>query len=97
MTTIRIYRNKRNTNKFLEIHEDGHSHWKVRQFILFENGVLNPTGDGFLHRWRKPWLTEVLEDYEAFGIGTDIFKLWYKNTTRTYRSKMLKAIRRNGR
>ncbi len=30
MTVITIYQNKRNENKFLEIHNDGHYHNSVR-------------------------------------------------------------------
>lgn len=98
MTTIAIYRNRRNRHKYLEVHSDGYSHWTVRQFMNFnEHGVVNPTGDGFLHRWRKAYLDEVLEDYEYYGIGGICFKKWYADSTRSYRSKMFKAIRRNGR
>lgn len=71
-TKIKLYRNKRNTNKFIEIHNDGHYHNSVRQFMEWKHkkrGVVlsvtkNFTGDGVLHRWRKGNLTELLEDYE---------------------------------
>lgn len=62
-TTITIYRNKRNQNKFLEIHNDGYRHNSVRQFMWWENGVKNICGDGKLHRWRKADLQQLLEDY----------------------------------
>lgn len=70
-TIIRLYRNKRNTNKYLEVHNDGHYHNSVRQFMYWEHrkrGVLlsvtkNFTGDGVLHRWSKGNLEKLLEDY----------------------------------
>ena len=64
MTVITIYQNKRNENKFLEIHNDGHYHNSVRQFMKWSNGVKNFTGDRFLHRWRKAELNELLADYK---------------------------------
>lgn len=72
MTTIKIYRNKRNENKFIEVHNDGHYHNSVRQYIEWKyrhKGVLNSVtrnynGDCRLHRWRKENLMELLEDYE---------------------------------
>ena len=63
MTTTAIYQNKRNEHKFIEIHNDGHYHNSVRQFLQWSNGVKNFTGDGFLHRWRKADLNELLTDY----------------------------------
>lgn len=69
---IKFYRNKRNENKYLEVHSDGHYHNTVRQFMYWKNrkwGVVisvvkNFTGDGHLHRWGVRSLREVLEDYE---------------------------------
>lgn len=64
MTTVKIYVNKRNPNKKLEVHNDGHYHNSVKQFMHYENvGVKNFTGDRRLHRWRKQNLAELLEDY----------------------------------
>ncbi len=63
MTITTIYQNKRNENKFIEIHNDGHYHNSVRQFLQWSNGVKNFTGDRFLHRWRKADLNELLTDY----------------------------------
>lgn len=60
---VTIYQNKRSANKFLEIHNDGHYHNSVRQFMKWSNGVKNFTGDGLLHRWRKQNLKELLTDY----------------------------------
>lgn len=68
---ITYYRNKRNENKYIEVHDDGHSHNTVRQFMLWKyrkwNSVQsitkNFTGDGHLHRWRKDNLKALLEDY----------------------------------
>lgn len=72
MTTVRTYTNKRNSNKHIEVHNDGHYHNTVRQYMLWEqrrHGVLisltkNYTGDGILHRWRAENLKALLEDYE---------------------------------
>ena len=69
---ISYYRNKRNPNKFLEIHNDGHYHNTVRQFMYWQcrkwNVLLseckNYTGDGHLRRWRIRDLKELLADYE---------------------------------
>ena len=61
---ITIYQNKRNINKYLEIHNDGHYHNAVRQYMKWENGVKNLLGDKKLHRWRISNLKELLEDYK---------------------------------
>lgn len=69
---IKIYRNKRNGNKYIEVHNDGHYHNSVRQYIEYNQKVAgrkvgivrNYTGDGSLHRWRKGNLKELLDDYE---------------------------------
>lgn len=64
MTTVKVYRNKRNGNKYIEVHNDGHYHNTVKQFMAWSNGVKNLLGDRRLHRWRKKNLTELLEDYQ---------------------------------
>lgn len=33
MTTIRTFRNRRNPNKFCEVHNDGHYHNSVKQYM----------------------------------------------------------------
>lgn len=63
-TTIKLYSNKRNPNKYIEVRNDGYSHNTVRQFMKWDNRVKNLLGDKKLHRWRKENLTELLEDYE---------------------------------
>ena len=63
-TTIKLFSNKRNSNKYIEVHNDGYSHNTVRQFMKWNNGVKNFTGDKRLHRWRKENLNELLEDYK---------------------------------
>ena len=63
-TTIKLFSNKRNPNKYIEVHNDGYSHNTVRQFMKWNNGVKNFTGDKRLHRWRKENLKELLEDYK---------------------------------
>lgn len=70
MTTIRYYQNNRNENKFLEVRNDGHYHNAIRQFIyhryprrIGRGLVVNFTGDGVLHRWKRANLDELLKDY----------------------------------
>ena len=73
---ITIYQNKRNLNKHLEVHNDGHYHNTVRQYMFWQyrkNGVLlsetkNFTGDGRLHRWGVRSLREVLDDYQEVRV-----------------------------
>lgn len=68
---VKIYQNERNANKYLEVHNDGHYHNSVRQYMQHDQKVAgkrvgivrNYTGDGNLHRWRKRNLKEVLKDY----------------------------------
>ena len=68
---VKTYQNKRNANKYLEVHNDGHYHNSVRQYLQHDQKVVgrrvgiirNYTGDGRLHRWRKVNLKELLEDY----------------------------------
>ena len=65
-TTVTHYMNKRNFNKHLEVHNDGYYHYTVRQSMEWTvNGkrVINKTGDGNLHRWRKADLVALLKDY----------------------------------
>lgn len=64
MTTIKIYRNKRNSNKYIEVHNDGYYHNSIRQFMQWDNGIKNQTGDKCLHRLISSNLKELLEDYE---------------------------------
>ena len=61
---VKIYRNKRNPNKYLEVHNDGHYHNAVRQYMKWKNGVKNLLGDRKLHRWRISNLKELLKDYK---------------------------------
>ena len=63
-TTVRIYRNKVNRNKYLEIHNDGYYHNRVVQYMHWENGVKNTTKGSVLWRWKKANLDELLKDYE---------------------------------
>ena len=68
MTTISIYQNKRNAHKYLEVHNDGHYHNTVRQYMFYSrNKVKNLLGDRCLHRWRKENLKVLLEDYRKVG------------------------------
>ena len=61
--TIKVYRNKKNKNKYIEVHNDGHYHNTVKQFMKWDNGVKNLLGDRLLHRWRRKNLNELLKDY----------------------------------
>lgn len=61
-TTVEIYYNKRNHNKYIEVHNDGYSHNTVCQYI-YSNGVKNLLGDRKFHRWKKKDLQELLKDY----------------------------------
>jgi hypothetical protein len=69
---IKTYQNKRNKHKYIEVHNDGHYHNSVRQYIEHDQKVAgrktgitrNYTGDGSLHRWRKGKLAELLKDYK---------------------------------
>ena len=63
MTTVKIYQNKKNKNKYLEVHNDRYSHNSLTQFMEWKNGVKNFTGDRKLNRWRKTNLMELLADY----------------------------------
>ena len=74
MTTIKIYRNKRNPNKYIEIHNDGYYHNSLKQYMYWDNNcfrcnspqkpVKNLLGDKRLHRWRINNLKVLLEDYD---------------------------------
>ena len=69
MTTIKLYRNKRNPHKYIEVRNDGHYHNTVRQMMFWTSParVLNYVGDGVLHRWRISNLKELLEDYREIN------------------------------
>lgn len=60
---IFTFANKRNPHKKIELHCDGHRHYEIRQYMEFENGVVNRLGDGCLHRIHKSNLDSLLEDY----------------------------------
>jgi len=69
---ITIYQNKRNKDKYIEVHNDGYYHNSVRQFMLWKykqkrillSTTKNFVGDGRLHRWSACSLKELLEDYK---------------------------------
>lgn len=65
---IKFYQNKRNKNKYLEVHHSTCGHYTVAQFMSFPNGVQNWMGvrnnKRKLHRWRKAELFVLLEDYQ---------------------------------
>lgn len=71
MTEVRLYRNKRNANKYLEVHNDGHYHNSIRQFSLTFNGEnynRNYYGNKHLQRFYIKGLKELLEDYTEIQI-----------------------------
>lgn len=69
MTMIRIYRNKRNEHKFIEVRNDGHYHNSVRQYMYWETkDIKNLLGDRNLHRWKIKNLKALLEDYEFVSL-----------------------------
>ncbi len=64
MTTVTVYRNNRNPHKYIEVHNDGHYHNSVKQFMFWkENFVRNELGDRCLHRWKIADLKVLLADY----------------------------------
>lgn len=78
MTTIKLYRNKRNQHKFIEVHNDGHYHNSVRQFMYWTGitpSIKNYTGDGLLHRWRKENLDALLEEYEHVSVSVPYLEI----------------------
>lgn len=62
---IKIYRNKRNHNKYIEVKHTADRHYMWRQRMVFENGVENPVGTpkGGFRRQGKTTIEEVIEDY----------------------------------
>lgn len=72
MTRIDTYRHNKNPHKYIEVHNDGHYHNSVVQFILTVSGTRNKTGDRCLHRWRRDNLNELLEDYHIVTSGRQI-------------------------
>lgn len=59
MTTIKTYRNKRNPNKYLEVHNDGHYHNSLKQYMFWSKNpdgavlsdpIKNVTGECFVRR-----------------------------------------------
>lgn len=63
-TTVQLYRNKRNSNKYIEVHNDGYRHNSVKQFLFWKTSMVRyDTGDRILHRWRKESLSDLLTDY----------------------------------
>ena len=62
---ITTYRNKRNTNKFIDVKHTDDRHYMWRQRMVFSNGVANPVGTpkGGFRRQGKATIEEVLGDY----------------------------------
>lgn len=65
MKTVSTYVNNRNKNKRLIVVHYPCGHYYFRQYMAWENGVINPVGGGNgRHRVRKSWLKELLTDYD---------------------------------
>lgn len=63
-TTVSLFVNKRNPNKYIEVHNDGQYHNSLRQFMFWEKtDVKNMVGDPYLRRWKKANISELLSDY----------------------------------
>lgn len=66
-----LYRNHRNSHKFLALkrHHDGH--YSFLQFIQYDNGVINYIGCRLNHhhynRVHKQTILEVLQEYELLS------------------------------
>lgn len=81
MTTVKIYRNRRCENKYIELHDDGHRHHSLRQFMFWPASdriprpVKNLLGDRCLHRWRKGNLAELLEDYKEVNPEEKVYEM----------------------
>lgn len=39
MTTIQVYRNRRNSNKYIEVHNDGHYHNSLKKCTTCAEGI----------------------------------------------------------
>jgi len=63
---ITTYRNKRNSNKFIDVKYTADRHYMWRQRMCFDNGVINSVGTkkGGFRRQGKATIDEVLTDYE---------------------------------
>ena len=66
MMKIKSYRNKRNTNKYIDVKVTNDHHYLWRQRMMFDNGVINYVGTkkGGFRRQRKATMVDVLKDYE---------------------------------
>jgi hypothetical protein len=71
MTEIKVYRNNRNGNKYVEVKHTKCGHYYVRQYMFWaENNVLNYTGyknGRFTRTTLKRHLNELLNDYTLYG------------------------------
>lgn len=63
---IKTYRNKFNHHKFIVTKHTNDRHYLWRQYMEFDNGVINPVGTkkGGFRRQGKGTIGEVLNDYE---------------------------------
>lgn len=63
---IATFRNKRNPHKFIVTKRTNDRHYMWRQYMQFDNGVINPVGTpkGGFRRQGKGTIDEVLNDYE---------------------------------
>lgn len=66
-----LYRNLRNTNKYIEVKKSNDGHTYFRQFMYWntdrgsvKNYNASVTNRGRFHRVRQDTLSQILEDYE---------------------------------
>lgn len=68
---IKVYRNKRNENKYLDVKKTKCSHFYIRQYMYWkENGVQNFIGNKkgyFIRTTKSRHLNDLLEDYVLIG------------------------------
>lgn len=63
--TVKTYRNKKNSNKYIDVKHTNDRHYMWRQRMVW-GSIVNPVGTpkGGYRRQGKATIQEVLEDYE---------------------------------
>ena len=62
MTTIQVYRNRRNSNKYIEVHNDGHYHNSLKQYLYGYYTTYNGV------KWL--YITVTLDGVEYIGFSS---------------------------
>lgn len=77
--TEKVYQNKRNPNKFVEVKKGSDGHSYVRQFMQWdtENGTVknynaSKSNRGRYHRATQQTINQILEDYTEVTSATDV-------------------------